>query len=379
MSNNKKSVKIRVIRVIRVLFLLAILTGCETSSSKGTPESAAFASALEQAKGLQKEVTKLRKRTKAESLKEVIREMEPTVVRLIERLMTLQENYGKLQEVRQKFDREALEKQQEDLWEKSGSEDDPRKQVQYERHLAQIERQLTLIDRLQGSLDAYGDERDYIVTTLQNLRAELALLEANPEKGAPVLQEMEQLSEHLLVLDQAMGEVNKEKPLSLEDVAKLPELPDAGTDESASKVPLTVIEYSSQKDPSQPASAAADGRRGTAWVSSPSSVFPQYLVFATADKNLYDVSSVQICTAPPKSQQAAMAVQSMTLFSSQEVESSRILSALGTYTFPQGRTCHRFKFAAPIPLRVLVLQINQSAGDPSALVSEVTAYGRKHE
>jgi len=157
---------------------------------------------------------------------------------------------------------------------------------------------------------------------------------------------------------------------SSEEVEAPPDIP---------QVPLKVIDYSSQKDSSWPASAVTDGSRETAWVSKPSSPRGQSLVLGTVDETLSDISFVQLCTASSKSQQAAMTVHSVTLFSSQELDSSRTLLPIGTYSFSQERTCHLFKFEAPTLLRVLVIQITENAGDPSVLVSEVIAYGSKHK
>jgi len=156
---------------------------------------------------------------------------------------------------------------------------------------------------------------------------------------------------------------------SSEEVEEPPDIP---------RVPLKVIDYSSQKDASWPASAVTDGSRETAWVSKPSSPRGQSLVLSTADETLFDISVVQLCTASSKSQQAAMAVRSVTLFSSQELEESRTLMPIGTYSFPQERTCYYLSLAEPRTLRVLVIQITENAGDPSVFVSEVTAYGHKH-
>lgn len=157
---------------------------------------------------------------------------------------------------------------------------------------------------------------------------------------------------------------------SSEEVETPPDIP---------QVPLKVLDYSSQKDASWPASAVTDGRRETAWVSKPSSPSGQSLVFSTADETLFDISVVQLCTASPGGQQAAMAVRRVTLFSSQELEESRTLVSCGTYTLPPERTCYYLNLTEPSTLRVLVIQITENAGDPSVFLSEVTVYGHKHE
>lgn len=151
----------------------------------------------------------------------------------------------------------------------------------------------------------------------------------------------------------------------------------APPDVSDPEIPLKVLEYSSQKDASHPASAAVDGACGTAWISGTFSSSERYLVLSAANELLIDISSVQLCTVPPESPQATMAVCEITLFSSLDLAPPRHLSLMGTYSLSQGQACHHLKFATPITLRVLLIQINKTAGDPSGLVSEVTAYGLK--
>ena len=167
-------------------------------------------------------------------------------------------------------------------------------------------------------------------------------------------------------------ELNTEEFSSSKEVEEPPDIPDAP------EVPMAVIEYSSQKDASHPASDVVDGDLKTAWVSGLSSPREQHLTLSTEDEILFDISFMQICTASPESQQAAMAVRSVTIYSSEEVEVSPTLSIVGTYEFPQGQTCHLFKFPTPTPLRMLVIQINESAADSSVWISEVTAYGYRH-
>ena len=181
--------------------------------------------------------------------------------------------------------------------------------------------------------------------------------------------------------------VQQEKPVGRTATATpTPEDIPGPTDASAcpikdgtAPIPLKVLEYSSQRNASQAALAAVDGDYRTAWVSGSSPPSPQYLVLSTADETLCDISAVQLCTASAKSPQAAMAIRAVTLLSSLDVNRSRTLATLGTYTFPPGQTCQCFQFPAPITLRVLALQINENAGDAAVLVSEVTAYGSKHK
>ena len=136
-----------------------------------------------------------------------------------------------------------------------------------------------------------------------------------------------------------------------------------------------VLDFSSQKDAASPAKAVVDGLRRTAWISDPSVSFLHYLGLGTADGRLYHIAAIQLCTGL-RGPYATMAVRSITLFGSKEVEPSRTLFLLGNYTLSQRRRCHRLTFAEQT-MRLLVVQINQSAGDSAALVAEVTSYGEK--
>ena len=164
-----------------------------------------------------------------------------------------------------------------------------------------------------------------------------------------------------------------------EDVPELSNAPDCKLKGDSVRIPLKVLEYSSQRNASQPALAAVDGDYRTAWISGGSSPAQQYLVLSTTDETSADISAVQLCTASAKSPQAAMAIRAVTLLSSLDVNRSRRLETLGTYPFPPGQTCQCFAFPAPITLRVLALQIKENAGDAAVLVSEVTMYGSKHK
>lgn len=149
--------------------------------------------------------------------------------------------------------------------------------------------------------------------------------------------------------------------------------------DDASEILLKVLDYSSQKNASWPAKAVIDGHLETAWISRPSSSSKEEsLIFSTIPETLFDLSSVQICTASSKEQHAAMAVRSVTLLGSLELKAPRTLIPYGTYSLSSERRCHYLHLIELTTLRVLVIQITENAGDNSVLVSEIKAYGKEH-
>lgn len=149
--------------------------------------------------------------------------------------------------------------------------------------------------------------------------------------------------------------------------------------DDAPEIRLKVLDYSSQKNASWPAKAVIDGRIETAWMSRPSSsIKEESLIFSTIHEALFDLSSMQICTASSKEQHATMAVRSVTLLGSQELKKPRILIPCGTYSLTSKQKCHYLHLSELPTLRVLVVQITENAGGNSVLLSEIKAYGKEH-
>lgn len=150
---------------------------------------------------------------------------------------------------------------------------------------------------------------------------------------------------------------------------KIPDLPE---------IPLRVLDYSSQRNASYPASAVVDEDTETLWISGSSSQ-PHALMLRPVEDTAFEITALQICTTSSNGQHADMAVRNVTLFSSQELNAERTLYPVGTYELPSGDGCSLCKFPEPRMLRVLIIQVNETSGSSSALLSEVVAYGHQGE